>query len=64
MSWRYQYQTEIANRFAALENLGDREDINRAWENIKGNVETSATLSLVLHELKRHKPWFDEVFIF
>ena len=27
------YQNEISNRFAALENLNDREDINSAWEN-------------------------------
>jgi hypothetical protein len=25
-----EYQIEISNRFAALENLSDREDINRA----------------------------------
>jgi len=29
------YQFEITNSFAALENLFDREKINRAWENIK-----------------------------
>ena len=28
-----QYQIEISNRFAALENLSDGDDINRAWEN-------------------------------
>ena len=32
---RKQYQIEIANRFAALENLSDSEDINRVWESIK-----------------------------
>jgi len=32
---RKQYQIEITNRFAALENLSDGEDINRAWENIE-----------------------------
>ena len=37
--WK-QYQTEITNRFAALENLSDDEDINRAWENIKESVKT------------------------
>ena len=31
-----QYQIEISNRCAALENLSDGEDINRAWEIIKG----------------------------
>jgi hypothetical protein len=32
---RKQYQIEISNRFAALENFSDSGDINRAWENIK-----------------------------
>jgi len=40
-----QYQIKISNRFAALENLNDTEDINRAWKNIKENVKTSATKS-------------------
>ena len=31
---RKQYQIEITNRFTALGNLNDNEDINRAWENI------------------------------
>jgi len=57
---RKQYQTEITNRFAALENLGDDEDINRAWENIKENIKTSAKERLGLHELKQHKPWLDK----
>jgi hypothetical protein len=41
--WK-QYQIEITNRFAALENLSDEEDISREHCN----------------ELKQHKPWFDE----
>ena len=57
---RKQYQIEITNRFAALENLSDSEDINRAWQNMKENIKTSAKESLVSHELKQHKPWFDE----
>jgi len=32
---RKYYQIEITNRFAALENSNDDEDINTAWENIK-----------------------------
>jgi hypothetical protein len=32
---RKQFQIELSKRFAALENLNDSEDINRAWENIK-----------------------------
>ena len=54
------YQIEITNRFAALENLNVDEDINRAWENIKQNIKSSAKNSLGLHELKQHKPWFDK----
>ena len=57
---RKQYQIEISNRFAALKNLHDSEDINRARENIKQNMKTSAKESLGLHELKLHKPWFVE----
>jgi hypothetical protein len=40
--------------------LGDEEDINRAWENIRENIKLSAKESLELHELKRHKHCFDE----
>ena len=57
---RKQYQIEITNRFAAMENLNDDEDVNRTWENIKENIKTSAKDSLGLHELKQQKPWFDE----
>ena len=39
---RKQYETEISNRFAALEKLNDSDDIIRAWENIKENIKTSA----------------------
>ena len=55
-----QYQIEISNRFAALENLTYSEDVNRTWGNIKENIKTSVKKSLGLHELKHHKPWFDE----
>ena len=57
---RKQYQIEITNKFAALENLSDNKDINRAWENIKENIKTSAKESLGLYKVKQHKPWFDE----
>jgi len=57
---RKQYQNEIINRFAAMENLRDDKDINRAWENIKENIKTSAKDSLGVYKLKQHKPWFDE----
>ena len=39
---RKQYQSEITNRFTALENLIDDKDINGSWEK----------MSLGLHELK------------
>jgi len=57
---REQYQIKITNRFAALENSDDDEDINRTWENIKENIQTSAKESLGLDEFKQNKPWFDE----
>ena len=60
MEVKKQYQIEITNRFAALGNISDDGDINRAWENIKENIKTSAKESLGLLELKQHKPWFDE----
>jgi len=53
---RKEYQIEISNRFTALENVSDSEDINMAWENIKENIETSGEDSLGLYELKQHKP--------
>jgi hypothetical protein len=30
-----QYQVQITNRFAALENFDDNVDMNRAWKNIE-----------------------------
>ena len=57
---RKQYEIENANRFAALENLSDDEDINTAWQNIKENIKTTAKESLSVHELKHHKPRFDD----
>jgi hypothetical protein len=38
-----------------LENLSDGMNINRAWENIKENIKTSAKESLGLHEFKHHR---------
>jgi len=57
---REQNQIEITNRSAALENSDDDEDINRTWENIKENIQTSAKESLGLDDFKQNKPWFDE----
>ena len=31
-----------------------------AWKSINENIKTSATESLGMHEMKQHKPWFDE----
>jgi hypothetical protein len=55
-----QYQVEISNRFAALEELDTEVDINRAWETIRKSIKISAKESPRYHELKKHKPWFDE----
>jgi len=55
-----QCQNKISNRFAALGNLSDSEDINRALENTKGDIINLAKDSLDLCERKQHKPWFDE----
>jgi len=43
---REQYQTEITNRFAALENVNDYEDVNRTWENI--NLSAPELFLLIL----------------
>jgi hypothetical protein len=37
---RKQYQIEIINRFAVLENLDNDGNIYRAWKNIKESIET------------------------
>jgi hypothetical protein len=39
------YQAKISNRFAALENLDDNVDINRAWKNIRENITLSSKVS-------------------
>jgi hypothetical protein len=41
-----QYQVKIKYRFAALENFGYNVDMNRAWENIRENINISAKESL------------------
>ena len=57
---RAQYQIEITNKSAALENLNDDENVNKTWENITENIQTSAKESLGMHELKQNEPWFGE----
>jgi hypothetical protein len=37
MDVKEKYQVTIRNKFAALENLEDSEDINGAWDNIRDN---------------------------
>ena len=56
---RKQYQIEITNRFAALENVNEDEEINRGWESIKESIKISTTETLGMHEMKQHKPLFD-----
>jgi hypothetical protein len=55
-----QYQVSIKNKFAALENLDDDWDINRAWHTIRENIKISVKENIGLCESKSHKPWFDE----
>jgi hypothetical protein len=43
-----------------LESFSNSEDINRALENIKENIKTSAKECLGLYKLKQHTPWFDK----
>jgi hypothetical protein len=60
MEVRKKYRIKMSDRFAALENLNGNEEINRAWENIKENIKTSAKESLVLYSMKQHKLRFEE----
>jgi hypothetical protein len=57
-----QYQVKISNRFEALENLDDDDDVDikRTWESIRENKKPSATKSLTYCMLKHHTLWFDE----
>jgi len=60
MSWRLGNSIRLRlQKVAALENLGDGEDINRAWEKIEEKIRTSVKESLGRQELKQHNPWFD-----
>jgi hypothetical protein len=55
-----QYRVEVSNRFAALEDLDAKMEINSAWEMIRDNIKISAKESRGYFELKKHKPWFDK----
>jgi glycine betaine/choline ABC-type transport system substrate-binding protein len=47
-----QYQVTIKNKFAALVNLNDNGDINKAWETIRENIRISAKESIGLCQPK------------
>jgi hypothetical protein len=55
------YQVTARNKFAALENVEDSGDINRAWDNIREN-KISAQESPGYCESNYRKPWFNEEF--
>jgi hypothetical protein len=55
-----QYQINISNKSAALENVNDSGEIYRVWESIKQNIKISAKESLGLSDRKQQKPCFDE----
>jgi uncharacterized FlaG/YvyC family protein len=55
-----QYQVTTRNKFAALENLEDNGDINRALDNIRENIKISVQDSLGYCQLKDPEQWFDE----
>ena len=57
---RKQYRIKLSNRFAALENLSESEDVNSIWENIQENIKSSVKESLGVYEMKQHTPRFDE----
>jgi hypothetical protein len=42
-----QNQVKMSNRFAALENLDDDVDINRAWESIRENMKDRAREAII-----------------
>jgi hypothetical protein len=44
-----------------LEDLDTEVEINSAWETIREYIKTSAKESLGYFELKKNKPWFDEI---
>jgi hypothetical protein len=54
VSWRLgsSIRSRSPKKFAALEGLNVSEDINRSWENIKGNMKTSAKEILGLYEFE------------
>ena len=61
---KLQYQVQISSRFDALitsnENA-DEVDINDTWENIRDNIKVAAGESIGYYEVKKKKPWCDDV---
>jgi hypothetical protein len=55
-----QSHVKVSNRFAALEDLDAKVEINSAWETIIENIKISAKEGLDYFELKKHKPRFDK----
>jgi hypothetical protein len=49
---RNEYLIKISNRFAALENFNNRDNIKRTFENVEVNINISAKNYIVLYELK------------
>jgi hypothetical protein len=50
----------VSNRFADLEHLDEKVEINSTWEMNRENISISAKESLGYCELKKHKPWFED----
>jgi hypothetical protein len=57
--FKKQYRVRISKSFAALEDLDDNVDINRAWESVTENTKTSVKASQG-HYVLGTEPWFDE----
>jgi hypothetical protein len=45
------------NRFAALENLEENDNISQVLESVRGNIIISAKEHLAYYKLKHIKPW-------
>jgi hypothetical protein len=46
------FHVDVSNRLAALEDFDAEEEINRAWETIRGNIKISVKESLGYFELE------------
>jgi hypothetical protein len=52
--------SEIQNRFVALENVDDNMDIDRAWEIIRRNIKVLTRENLGYYELRLYRAQCDE----